>query len=142
MNTEPDVATRLREARDLGAILPAAYNAFEVMLSVLRQHQDRAGGIFAAFVMSAASAADGRDAVAAAPSMPRLARQAEDSTRWPDPDAGPAELADGLADLSQLLGTRLAQSGRFAVQEGDQRACAEAVQAAEKISALLRGTGQ
>lgn len=142
MNREPDVATRLREARDLGAILGAAYNAFEVMLSVLRQHQDRAGRIFAAFVMSAASAADGRDAVAAAPSMPRLARQAEDSTRCWDPDADPAELADGLADLSQLLGTRLAQSGRFAPLEGDQRACTEAAQAAENISALLRGTRQ
>ena len=40
------------------------------MLAVIHGQEDRAGAGFAAFVMSAASAANGRDAVAAAPSLP------------------------------------------------------------------------
>ncbi len=51
---------RLLEADGLAAVLDAAYGAFEGMLSVIHPVQDPASGLFAAFVMAAASAADGR----------------------------------------------------------------------------------
>jgi hypothetical protein len=59
---------RVEQAAGLPAILSAAYDAFEDMLPVIEELQDPGGGAFAAFVMSGASAASGRDAVAAAPS--------------------------------------------------------------------------
>ena len=61
---------RLEQATGLPAVLDAAYDAFEEMLSALEDQQDRGGGAFAAFVMSGAAAANGRDALAAAPSLP------------------------------------------------------------------------
>jgi hypothetical protein len=74
---------RLQEADGLAAVLDAAYAAFKGMLSVIHSAQDPASGLFAALVVaavSAASAADGRDALALAPSLPRhplLARTTE-----------------------------------------------------------------
>src|ERR1035438_8815383 len=61
---------RLEQAAGPAAVLAAAYDAFEGMRLAFRVHEDPASGLFAAFVMAAASAADGRDAVAFAPSMP------------------------------------------------------------------------
>jgi hypothetical protein len=132
----------LRAASDKAAVLAAAYDVFEGMLTVLWQHQDRAGDMFAPFVMAAASAADGRDAVAAAPSLPKLGPYAQASAGDSCPDTGADEVADGLATLSRLLAARLAQVGRDAPRAGDRVACAEAIRAAEKIHTLLRGTGQ
>src|ERR1035441_7044629 len=61
---------RLERAAGLAAVLDAAYDAFESMRLAFRVHEDPASGLFGAFVMAAASAADGRDAVAFAPSLP------------------------------------------------------------------------
>ena len=61
---------RLQQASDLAAVLDAAYEAFEGMVSVIHPVQDPASGLFAAFVMAAASAANGRNALALAPSLP------------------------------------------------------------------------
>ena len=61
---------RLRHAAGLPAILDAAYDAFEDMLLAVRAHEDPAGGLFAAFMMAAASTADGRDALGFAASLP------------------------------------------------------------------------
>ena len=58
----------LQEADGRAAVLDAAYAAFEVMLSAIHPVQDPASGLFAAFVLTAASAADGRNALALAPS--------------------------------------------------------------------------
>ena len=61
---------RLEHASGLPAVLDAAYDAFEDMLGVIEAQQDPGGGAFAAFVMAGAAAANGRNAVAAAPSLP------------------------------------------------------------------------
>jgi hypothetical protein len=102
MGSRTGVEARLRKAADLGAVLAVAYEAFEGMLSLLRQHQDRTGELFAVFVMAAASAADGRDAVAAAPSLPRCRKRTEQLTPPTDGDADADRVADELAALSQL----------------------------------------
>jgi len=141
MGSRTGVEARLRKAADLGAVLAVAYEAFEGMLSLLRQHQDRAGELFAIFVMAAASAADGRDAVAAAPSLPRCRKRTEQLTPPTARDADAGRVADELAALSQLLAARLADFGQRAPQEGDRAASAEAASAAEKINNLVSGTG-
>ena len=51
-------------------VLDAAHDAFEDMLSVIRAFEDPEDGMFIPLVMAAASAADGRDAIAFAPSLP------------------------------------------------------------------------
>ncbi len=114
MTSHPSGPASLHDAASLDALLAAARDAFEFLLTVTRGHQDPADGMFAAFVMSAASAADGRDALAAAPSLP-----------WPPPGqhAGAAdglrpgtaaEVAACLAALSQQLAARLAQAASTA----------------------------
>lgn len=142
MSGETGIEARLRAASGRSTVLTAAYDAFEVMLSMLWQHQDRAGHMFAAFVMAAASAADGRDAVAAAPSMPPAGPETQAPAPQPCTDASADEVADGLAALSRLLADRLAQASQYAVQTGDRAACTEAARAAERVHTLLRGTGQ
>src|SRR5258708_11110608 len=57
-------------AENLPALLAAAYGAFECALQALRGAEDHAGPLLPAFVLAAAAAADGRDAVAAARSFP------------------------------------------------------------------------
>ena len=64
------VQQRLQQTSDLAGVLDAAYEAFEGMLSVIHPVQDPGSGLFAALVMAAASAANGRNALALAPSLP------------------------------------------------------------------------
>src|SRR5262245_56838255 len=61
---------RVEQADSLAALLDAAHDAFEDMLSVIRVHEDPEDGMFIPLVMVAASVADGRDAIAFAPSLP------------------------------------------------------------------------
>src|ERR1022692_4247862 len=71
-----DIATGrapLQQASDLPGILDGAYEAFEGMLPVIWGQAERAGGGLVGFVMAGASAANGRDAVASAPSLPPAA---------------------------------------------------------------------
>jgi hypothetical protein len=130
---------RLQHATALPAVLDAAYGAFEQMLVAIRAHETPASGLFAAFVMSAASAADGRDAVAFAPSLPRPGTQ-------PPGGGEPAEenaeaVAESVAALSRLLAVRLAQAGASAPDPGDRAACADAAWCAESIYGLLHRGG-
>ena len=131
---------RLREASGLAAILDAAYDAFEGMRSIIRAYEDRAGSLFAAFMMSAASAADGRDAILFAPSLPSHCLCA---TPAPGEESHPGECAEGiaayLAALSQLLADRLAQAARSAPDYRDRAACRNAARRARAIHALLTG---
>ncbi len=139
MTSHPSGPANLHDAASLDALLAAARDAFEFLLAVIRDHQDPADGMFAAFVMSAASAADGRDALAAAPSLP-----------WP-PRPGPtgaanelcrgtaAEVAAGLAAISQQLAARLARAASTAPGAEDRAACAEATWCATRIGELLTG---
>jgi hypothetical protein len=112
------------------------------MLLAIRAHENPASGLFAAFVMTAASAADGRDAVAFAPSLPpRPGTQAPG-----DGDGEPAEenakaVAESVAALSRLLAVRLAQAGSSAPDPGDRAACADAAWCAEYIYGLLHRSG-
>src|SRR6266851_5602852 len=133
---------RLREANGLAAVLDAAYDAFEGMLPVIRVGQDNAGSLFAAFGKSAASAADGRNAILLAPSLPphclhRTPAPGEGSHRG----EGAESIAVCLAALSQLLTDRLAQAAKSAPDYRDRAACRSAARRARDIHALLTGPG-
>jgi len=132
---------RVEQAIGLPAVLDAAYDAFEQMLAAITIQQDRGGRAFAAFVMSGTAAANGRDALAAAPSLPPvssgdLASMASEST----PDQPMEDAAAGLASLSQLLSRRLTDASDHSADAGDQLACAQAARHAADVCSLLGGT--
>ena len=133
------VRERLHQASDLAAILDAACHAFESMLSVLRAHEDPGDPMFGAVMMAAASAADGRDAVLFAPSLPPHRLHAADAERGHDTAEPVAGL---LASLSELLAGRLDDAANITPDPGDRAACRAAARWARDIHALLIGNAR
>ncbi len=74
MNRITATRARLDRAIGLPSLLDVAYDAFEDILAIVRCHQERAEGSFAAFVLSAAAAGNGRDWLASAPPCRRQAQ--------------------------------------------------------------------
>jgi hypothetical protein len=140
MNDLAVARARLEQASDLPGILDAAYEAFEGMLPLIHGQQDRAGAGFAAFVMAAASVANGRDAVASAPSLPPAA---PGRTAWASggrvTGITEEDAAAVLAVLSQLLASRLVDAAAWAADAADRAACAVAARHAGAIWSLLAG---
>jgi len=133
--------TRVEQATGLPAVLDAAYDAFEQMLTAITIQQDRGGGTFAAFVMSGTAVANGRDALAAAPSLPRVSSgDLAGTAREPCGDPPPQAAAEALASLSQLLSRRLTDAGDHSADAGDRVACIQAARHAAYICSLLGGT--
>ena len=132
---------RLEQATGLPAVLDAAYDAFEQMLSALEEQQDRGGGTFAAFVMSGTAAANGRNALAVAPSLPP-APSGDLAAVTAGPSSGRAaeDAAAILAQLGQLLSTRLIDASDLSADPGDKLACAWAAHHAATICSLLGRT--
>jgi len=133
----------LNSSASLPGVLDAACVAFETLLAEIRAHEDPDSPMFAALVMAAASAADGRDAVLLAPSLP-----------WPPTPPEPelpaaAGLADGspgvielMAALCQALVSRLRQVAGTAADSRDQNACRAAIRSARAAGDLLAGTSR
>jgi hypothetical protein len=133
---------RLEQAAGLAAVLDAAYDAFESMRLAFRVHEDPASGLFGAFVMAAAAAADGRDAIAFAPSMPPRRRHGAAETGLGPPGEDSAErFAREAVGLSQLLAACLARAAGSASDPGDRGACGQAARCACEICDLLGGAG-
>src|SRR6266487_532116 len=139
---------RLNSARTMPDMLSAACNAFELMLATIREHEERADGLFAAFVMAAASAADGRDALLTAPSLPwplptvSAPSAASDSDTSGQATAPPTaigvdEVADALAEVSQFLDAAPTTVGRHTADPADNAACADAARCAQAMWSLL-----
>lgn len=128
------VRGQLAAASDLPSVLDAAYSGFEYLLKVFRARESTAQNAFAAFVMSAGRAADGRDAVGFAPSLP------PGVPALPPRDASSAALAE-LAALCADLASRLEQYVHPAVRPGDRTACRAAAEHARQIHQLLAGGG-
>jgi hypothetical protein len=137
MSSVPAVLADLRQADGLPAILAAAETAFSTLLTELRAREDPASPDFIPVMVAATAAADGRDAVLFAPSLP-----------WPAPppdaraDAATADplLAGSLPDLSLMLAARLDHATRAAPNPADRDACATAARSARQIYHLIAGT--
>jgi hypothetical protein len=132
--------TRLERAIGLPAVLDAAYHAFDHMLGAIEDQQNPGGRAFAAFVMSGTAAANGRDALTAAPSLPRavsgdLAEIMAAASHGPTTE----DAAAVLAGLSQLLASRLNGASESSADAGDRIACAQAAHHAASICSLLGG---
>jgi hypothetical protein len=132
------VRARVESAGGLPETLAAGWDAFELMRAAAERcsaDPGDPGPLFAAFILSAASAANGRDAVLAAPALPR-----GEAAGIAAGDAGPGDLdhvADELAALASALTTSLLAAGRGAADPADRAACAHAANEAGKIRELL-----
>jgi hypothetical protein len=131
---------RLDLAAALPAILDASYEAFQNMLPAIEDQQDPDGEAFVAFVMAGAAAANGRDALAAAPSLPPAVSGDLASAVAGSAHGLPAEeAAAALAGLGQLLVRRLTGASDLSADIGDRIACAQAARHAASICSLLGG---
>jgi hypothetical protein len=127
----------LAQAADLPGLLDAAYEAFDHVLAAARAAEDGAGSLLPAFALAAAAAADGRDAVLCAPSMPASGR----ARPLPAPPLDTAEAAaDYAASLALLLKTLLDRAAAGGAP-ADQAACANAAACAARIAELLAPPG-
>ena len=132
---------RLERAGDLPSVLEAAHEVFAVALTALRACEDPASVWFGRFVMAAASAADGRDALIFAPSMPGQRTHVTRGT-GEDSSAGTADTVAGdIASLCGLAAVRLAQAAGQAADPGDQAACVRAARCTRRICELLAEGG-
>ena len=131
---------RVQQASGLGGVLDAAYDAFESMLSVIRDHEDSTDRMFIPFVMAATCAANGRDAVLFAPSLPP--RRLHEPPAAVGPHEGSVEAAaDAVAALSLLLASQLAEVASSAPEHEDRAACQDGARCAQQIHDLLTGPG-
>jgi hypothetical protein len=130
---------RVEAAGGLVGTLAAAWDAFELVLVTSEQCEDHRDELFAAFAFASAAAAEGRNIIAAAPSLPP-------GPGTPVGDAVPAtadldKIAEALGGLARLLSMRLASAVRQARDVGDQAACRDAAAEARRIHELLARDG-
>ena len=130
------ICDRLQRDEELPVLLDTAYAAFEVLLAAAEERQDPASGMFAQFVYAATAAANGRDAILFAPSLPvRPLRPADTGVNgW-----GSSSDVRDLATLSEVLCHVLSQAAATVPGPEDQRACRHAAQCAVEIHRLLTG---
>lgn len=130
---------RVDGAGGLADTLATGWDAFELVRAVALGCADRSDSLFAAFMMAAASAADGRDLVGFAPSLPpgRATGTGPAATAAGDP----GEIAGGLAALALALHDRLLPWASGAADAGDRSSCADAARAAGQVRRLLARDG-
>lgn len=126
---------RLAEASDLPGLLAVAWDAFSLLLAACQDSQDRSTELFAAFAFAAAAAAEGRLAIAGAPSLPANPgrRPSGDASGEPDLE----KLADSLAGLAHGLAESLSSAARESADPGDRDACEDAAAQAARVREIL-----
>ena len=138
-----EVRRGLAQASGLPAVLSASFDAFAAMLALLREQEDRAGPGFAAFALAAASAANGRDAIAFAPSLPSAGPgHATPASKVLHASPPAVSVAAELGELARVLASYLEDAAASAVDPGDRKTCQDGARHATAVSALLTGTAQ
>ncbi len=133
---------QLRRAHRLPAVLDAACDAFEDILAIIGTYEDTTTTSTATaivFLLAATQAANGRDAVLFAPSLPPRSLCPRPATG--QPERGTADdIKTAVTDLSRLLASRLAATATMTVAAADRAACHDAACYARKVSDLLAGS--
>jgi hypothetical protein len=130
---------RMHQARGLPAVLDAACDGFETILAVVDDYEDTHDDLVVSFLLAATQAANGRDALLFAPSLPPRSSH-------PQPGEGQqphsaADISGAVARLSLLLATQLANTAASATLGADRGACHDAARHARQIHHLLAGGG-
>jgi hypothetical protein len=128
---------RFRQAHGLPAVLDAACDVFEAILTVIGDYEDTtATGTAFTFLLVATQAANGRDALLFAPSLPPRALH---PTAAPDESESASVIKSSVAGVSQLLATGLARTATTITDGADLAACRDAATCVARISDLLAG---
>ena len=126
-------------AGSLPELLDAAYEAFEAIRTVIRQHDTPDTEMFVPMVLAGASAGNGRDSILFAPSLPpRRLHPDMAGEEGQRPMAGRAA-ADWLTQLCEVLASTLTEAAAPADAPGDRQACLDAARCAREIQALMGG---
>ena len=133
---EGDVMPDLDPDTSLPQVLGGAFDAFEEIRQLARSCEDRSPDLFAAFMSAAVAAANGRDAVLTAATIPAPGPGAAGPAR-PAPGADVREVADSIAASAAVLAARLDHAAGLAVTSQDRRACHDGAAAARQIHQLL-----
>jgi hypothetical protein len=115
---------RLEAATDLPGLLAVAWDAFSLLLTACQDSEERSAELFAAFAFAAAAVAEGRLAIASAPSL--LSAPGQRTSSGPSGDPDPDRLADALASLAARLNKRLSSAACEAADQRDREACEHA----------------
>ena len=126
-----DIGARLDAAGSIADALATAWDAFDFIHAAASNCADPGTGTYAAFMFASAAAAEARDTVGFAPSMPS-------GPRGPVPGGTPAT-AGLLAEFAGTLPGRLSAAAGQAVLASDRDALAQAASAAGQIRELLAG---
>ncbi len=135
---------RLRERLETAApsadrvagTLEVAWEAFDLLLVTCRACEDRSAELFAAFSFASVAAAQGRQLVWGAPSLPLAS--VGGSGRAVSVADDLEGIADALAGLAQVMSGRLSAAAHDAPDPGDRGACADAAREAGQIYQLLK----
>jgi hypothetical protein len=131
---------RFGQARDLAPVLDAACEAFEEILAVIGEYEDASGALVVPLLLAATQAANGRDAVLFAPSLP--VRRLHQLGVGEEPERGSAQdVIAAVVGLCQQLATGLAHTAGTVANVADRAACRDAARHAQQICALLTGSG-
>jgi len=131
---------RFHHARDLAPVLDAACDAFEEILSVIGGYEDTTDSVDVPLLLAATQAANGRDAVLFAPSLPaRRLHQPEQVGELERPSA--ADITAAVAALSLLLSCGLAHTAGTVAAAADRAACQDGARHARAVHDLLTGGG-
>src|ERR1039457_535050 len=124
--------------REAGA-RAAGWVEFELLLGPGEEWEDRSDELFAASSFAAAAAAEGRNILTDALSLPPGPDAGTSPAAFVEADLG--KVADALASLAGVLSSRLSSAGRQAHGTADQAACWDAARAARRIHELLARGG-
>jgi hypothetical protein len=133
------LSARVRAAVGLPELLDAGFDAFETIRAAARGCEDRTTELFAAFMMAAGTATEGRNALNAAPSLPPGTSSPPNRNPPVSAATDVYGIADELADLAGLMARCLPQAAATATLSGDRAACQDAARAAAEIHQLLAG---
>jgi hypothetical protein len=130
------ITARVADSTGIPELLDTGFDAFEAIRYVSRACEGQAPGLFAAFMLAAGTAVEGRNALTDAPSIPpsRGGLVLEPAVIAAD-DVD--DVADALAQLASRLAQRLAEAAMQADLAGDRSACQQASRSATDIHELL-----
>jgi hypothetical protein len=132
---------RFGQARGLAVVLDAACDAFEEILAVIGDCEDASDALVVPLLLAATQAANGRDAVLFAPSLPaRRLHQMEQAGEEPE-RGGAQDIISSVTGLCQLLASGLEGTATGVANVADRAACRDAGRHARAVHALLTGGG-
>jgi hypothetical protein len=134
-------ADRFRAAYGLPATLDAACDAFEQILTVIAGYEQATStGLAITFLFAATQAANGRDAMLFAPSLPPVAMHAPAPT-GEQREQNARDIKTPIAGLAELLARGLGHTANTTALGADRAACHDAAACAIRIHYLLTRPG-